>query len=118
MTLDYDSDLLYEYDLKKLWAVLQTLLEQEDDEGTENKEKYYLEVKQIKEGIDLKIPIWYLTNEWYDLYPSTKRVRVKGHGKISINKFMEEKEARETLIRNILLEEYDDGSNTTPRVKT
>ena len=76
---------------------------------------YTEETEQIKNGIKIKIPIIYLTNEWYEIYPSSRKAKILGYGKIPLNEFVEEKNMRETLLRKIISEQIDEGSITTPR---
>lgn len=97
------------WDLSTLWKVLPLLtneqLSKEDKEIIEN----------VREGISVKIPIYYLTNEWYERFPSSASANVYGHGKIPLKLLVEEIEARETALRKIIISKIDDGSITEPR---
>lgn len=65
---------------------------------------------KIKYGINLQIPIYYITNEYYEIYPQSKKVNIKGFGKIDIDIFMNELEDRENLMRKIIIEQLDNGN--------
>lgn len=92
-----EADIL-KMEIAELYDTLKMMQESED------LEEYEEEIREIEEGIDIKIPIIYLTNEWYEPYPSTKRVKVMGFRKYEINEFFKEKSAREAKMRVIILE--------------
>lgn len=113
-----NPDEIYEWDIGKLWNAFQVMLEKEDDEGTEYRTIYYNEEILVRKGIRIKIPIQYIINEWYEEYPHTKKIKISGHGKYKLIDFEEEKEERERIMRRIILDNLEDGENTTPRGKT
>lgn len=102
-------------DIHSLWNAYLILLEEIDAEGKPLKEIYEDRTHKIKYGIRLNLPIWYLTKQWYEEYPTSRKVKVVGHGKYPLDKFMEEKEEREQLMREALLDNIDDEGVTTPR---
>lgn len=96
-------------EIQELWKYTQILKqEQEIDNTTYNK---------IKNGIKITIPIWYFTEEWYELYPSSKKAKIHGYGKIPIETFMQEIEERETLMKTTIIQNLTDESPTEPRVR-
>lgn len=98
----------------KLWNMFQILIEEEDEQGRDLEELYKEEIKQIKNG-ENQIPIWYITNKWYEEIPESKKIKVKGHGKYNIIEFMEDKGKRETIMRSILMENLEEGGMTEGR---
>lgn len=106
---------LLEWDIKKLWECFKMLMQQENEDGRKMIEEYKEENDKIKNGTIIKIPIYYITNEWYEEYPSSGRVKIYGFGKYMIESFEEEKEKRETLMREIISENMDTGGTTIPR---
>lgn len=109
-----NPDEIYEWEIEKLWNTIKTYEDEETERG-KIKKIYKKEIETIKNGINLKIPIWYLIKGWYIEYPNTKRVQVKGHGKVNIIEFMEEKERRENILRTIILENLEENTATEPR---
>lgn len=72
-------------------------------------------MEKVKNGINIKIPIWYITEEWYEIYPSTKKVAIKGHGKYELNHFMNEVEERDRIMKETIIENIDPGEIISPR---
>lgn len=105
--LPEDLQEILEWDTTKLWKTINTI--------DNVKKEYPTEYKKIKEGVTLKIPIQWITEEWYEEYPHSKKVRVKGYGKYSLQKFMEEKEERDKLMRKIIESEMKTEEPTKPR---
>jgi hypothetical protein len=97
MSFEINVEEVLTWETKKLWNTLNTLRNDTDNNITE--EDYFL----IKFGNKIKCPIWYFTENWYDIYPSSKRVGVKGHGKFYLKDFMDEKEDRDKLMRSIII---------------
>lgn len=96
---------LYEMGIGELWSILQQLKE---EHGINEKE-----YKQIK-GED-NIPIYWITEEWYSIYPATKTVIIEGIGKVKINEFMDEIEKRKALIRKYIIENTQEEEIISPR---
>lgn len=103
-----NPDEIYRYETKELWAVI-NLLEKEEIE------EYSEELKQIKNGINLKFPIIYIIKGWTTEYPENKRVHIKGHGKENIVNYYDEIDERNALMRKIILENLENNDITTPR---
>lgn len=102
MTIIKDPKDVLDLSLDELWAAVQ-LLDQEDlKEFTE-------EIEAVKFGVDVKFPIYYIINEWYENHPSSKRVSIKGYGKSDIVKFHDEIEERKKVLRNILIMTIDES---------
>ena len=59
------EDEILTWDIGKLWNGLKQI--------TEETIEYEKQEKEVKQGINLKIPIWYLINEWYEIHPTTNR---------------------------------------------
>ena len=76
---------------------------------------YENETYQVKNGIKINVPIWYYTEQWYELHPENKRVTIKGHGKHPINEFMEELDAREDIMRKVIIENNEIIESEEPR---
>lgn len=70
-------------------------------EGNKEAERLY---ENVSVGIKIKVPIQYFVNGWYKVFPNTKRAKISGHGKCNLIAFLEEKELRETMIKNFLTE--------------
>ena len=108
--INVDSEQILKWDIEQLWNACQIL---EEDEETHNT---HIEIIQtVKEGIKIKVPIYYLIQEWWEVYPNTKRAKILGHGKYKIQDFMEEIETRTKLMRRIIYENIDNEQATTPR---
>jgi len=103
---DVTRDDILSWDTNRLWNEIQLL---------DNKEEYTVEISQVKFGDKIKIPIWWIMNEWYEIYPSSARIKIKGYGKYKIWSFMEEKEWRDNLMRNILIENITQLNPVGPR---
>lgn len=104
MSLDIHPEDILQWETKKLWNTLNSL--KNDEDAQLNQENYY----SIKHGLRIKIPIWYITEEWYEIYPSSKKVKIQGHGKFWLKDFMQEKEDRDSLMRSEILKNIDDGN--------
>lgn len=96
-----------DWNTEKLWNAINLL---------ENKEDYKKEISRIRFGTLIKVPIWYIINEWYEVYPSSARIKIMGYGKYKIWDFMEEKELRDSKMRKIIMENIEDDSPTEPRL--
>lgn len=107
------TDDLLKWDIGTLWSSFQTIMTYEDEEEKLS-EKYKKEIEQVKNGIKIKVPIWYITNMWYEEHPSKKGVKILGYGRQDINNFQEEIEARKTIMRNIIHEETQTDDLSQP----
>lgn len=76
----------------------------------ELEKEYREETLRAREGLSIKVPIYYLTEGWYETYPSTGRAKVIGFGKFPLKELMEEIEKREALLRKIIME-YEKGED-------
>lgn len=101
-----NPDIVYQWGIKELWAAINLL---------EEPEEYEEELKKIKYGIKIQIPIIYIIKGWVTENPENKRISVKGHGKFDIVEFYDEIDEREKLMREIVLEELSDNDVTAPR---
>ena len=101
-----NPDDLYSWSTNKLWNALKTL-----DIPKEHQDTY----STIKYGKHINIPIWYITQTWYSLHPSTKKVTILGYGKYELSTFMEEIELRDSLMRNMLLMAMQNPELLSPR---
>lgn len=107
MKLDENNILIY--DIDKLWSILGYL----KDSGYPISDDNY---NLIKNGFKIKFPIHYLIEEWYNLYPSTKRVSIQGYGKFKMDDFMEEVDKRKALLRTVIMENIEDDDYLKGRV--
>lgn len=92
---------------KELWETYTLILEQENEEGKDLEKEYEEDTQKIKNGIKIKIPIWYITKNWYEERPEHKKVKVTGYGKYEITSFMEEIDKREQIMRSIILDNIE-----------
>lgn len=90
-------DEIYTWNIKTLWDCLNSA-------DHEELQDYKEEIQLIKNGIDIKVHISYLTEEWYKEYPETKRVSIPAYGKWDLTLFQEELQKRKNFIRRIILE--------------
>ena len=102
---DINPEEILTWDLEKLWNFYVMIKENRDDK----------EYHQIKFGTKLIIPIRYLIEEWYEMYPTTKKVRVLGFGKFNITEFTDEIEEREKALRKAIEEEIQEDEIAEPR---
>lgn len=94
---------------RKLWNMFEIIV---------NKEKGYEKQKQqVKFGINLEFPIHYITQEWYELYPASKKASIKGYGKFPLQEFMDEIEQREEIMKEIIIENIEKEEITSPRTE-
>lgn len=107
MKIENPEEIL-EWDTEKLWNAV-NIIKQEI--GAEPRG-----YKKAKDGIRIYFPIYYITNKWYETYPSAKRAAIFGYGKVSIQDFMKEIEDRDTIMRNIIMEHIEDDEAIKPRV--
>jgi hypothetical protein len=92
-----NPDQIYSMNLEELWNVITTL---EDDEIQNKTDTLEL----IKNGINIKIPIYYLIQpEWIRYYPEYKTVEVTGYGKHKITDLKDEITERERKTRQLIL---------------
>lgn len=109
--MDATPEEILQWNIRQLWSQLLILIEEEPKIAKKK------EIENIKYGISIRIPIQYLTNEWYDLYPSNKTATVKGYGRHKLLDLLDEIEERETMIRTILLDNLQQNPLITPRIK-
>ena len=102
-----DKQELMKAEIKELWEYIKSIQEETGD--------YDEGIEQVKKGIDIMLPIWYITEEWYDIYPSSKRVKIMGFGKLRIQDFMEEKDRRSAIMRSIIIDYEERGETIEER---
>lgn len=110
MNLDITTEEVLTWETKKLWNTINTIKNHEDAEINDE------EINKTKNGINIECPIWYFTEEWYDIYPSSKKVKIRGHGKYSIKEFMKEKENRDSIMRKIIIKNIEQDEIIEGRV--
>ena len=97
-----------QYKLEDLYNVIELIIQQ-DDEDLNYPDEIKLKYDLIRNGINLKIPLPYLTKkEWYTEYPNSKRVSILGHGKFPIMLFYDEIKERERICREIIIGELEE----------
>lgn len=102
---------IWERDIEELYNILLTLIET----GEVEEKEYEKELCQVKEGMLINIPILYIIEGWFRAYPETGYVIIKGHGRHPLERFFEDKQKREALMRKIIIENTDEGNPTRPR---
>lgn len=102
MIIEIPTDIIEDIsrmDIAELWNIIQHA----EPENEEDEEK----LKQIEEGINMKINMEYIANNWYKIYPNNMNIEVDYYGLKDITEFMKELRAREKLIREIIYESID-----------
>lgn len=107
-----DPNSVFSASSTELYAMLEVILE----ENTELRKQYTKELEAIEKGIELKIPILYIVEGWYEEYPTSQKVNIKSYGKCDIHKFYTEKRKRDNLMRILILENINQDEITQPRV--
>jgi len=97
MNIDITPEEIMTWETKKLWNTLNTI--KNDNDNVVDDTDY----KSIKYGINVLCMIWYFTEEWYEIYPSSRKVKIRGYGKYLLKDFMKEKESRDNMMREIIL---------------
>lgn len=110
MSLEINPENVLIWETKKLWNTLNTL-KNDPDINIDN--KLY---NKCKFGINIDCTIWYFTEEWYEIYPSSKKVKINGYGKFWLKDFMKEKEDRDSLMRNLIINNIDENGMIEGRV--
>lgn len=100
---------IYSMDTETLWNIFLEI--------NEETKEYKKEMDMVRNGINISFPIQYLINEWFEIYPASKRVTIKGYGKFEITKFMEEKEEREKIMRKTIAQEALSKEVEEPRTR-
>lgn len=108
---------IYSLNINELWNMFNTTMEQVDDNGKKLIDLYIDEYKFVKNGVNIKLPILKIINEFYEDRPIYNNVIVYGFGKFKDIDFYDEIEIRKNIMRTIIIENYDEDSVTTPRVK-
>lgn len=108
--IDLDRENILKYDIEQLWNACQ-LLEEDPETLPEHKQN----IQKAKNGIKIKVPIYHFIQEWFEIYPNTRKAKIIGYGKYELNDFMEEIETRNKIMRQILNENITDNTSTEPR---
>lgn len=105
-----DIQEVFEMETEKLYAILEII------KATEKIDKQDQQmINLIENGVTVRIPLLYIMNKWFTPYPSTKKVGIKGYGKIPIQLFYNDKRQRDTLMRELIIKKYDNGEPTEAR---
>ena len=108
MRIDINPTDIFEWDIAKLWRMYLVL--------TRTSNINYDKLTQtLKYGIKVKIPIYYITNNWFHTFPQTQRAKIIGHNKTGLDELMNEIEERSTIMREIILKEIETTAITIPR---
>lgn len=110
MVFDANPEEILGWETKRLWNAISSL--DNVDELNITKE----ELSHIRHGFKINVPIWYFTEEWYELYPASKKAKIRGYGKFKMEDFMQEKETRDAAMRNALLASIQSEGPITGRV--
>lgn len=103
-----DINEVLEWQTEKLWNAVQAI-KLEIGKTPRNYD-------EIKNGRNINFPIQYIINEWYEMYPTTKKAKILGYGKVEIQQLLDEIEDRNTMMRQIIIDHATDDDPTTPRV--
>ena len=87
-------------DITGLWNLLSTL--KGDKEFEEKKE-------QIKNGINIAFNIEVIVRGYYEEYPDTGNVKIRGYNKTNLYEFWDELREREERMKTILRRLIDEG---------
>ena len=104
MSSEITPEDIYTWEIKKLWNTFKTIDRKQNED--------YI----VRHGERIKVPIWYFTEEWYELYPYSHKVKIQGYGKFMISDFMEEKEKREDLMRETIINALKKGTLIIGRI--
>lgn len=104
-----DPNEILEWDTEKLWNAVQQIKAE--------LEKTPRGYEKAKNGIRINFPIQYIIKQWYEEYPSTRRAKIIGYGKVNIQELEDEIEERNTIMRQIIIEHTDDEEATKPRTE-
>lgn len=107
--LDITTEEILNMDIKTLWKTTQIIKQQTNNKQT------LKHIEQTKQGTRIPVLIWYFTEEWYEIYPESKKVRIRGHGKYQLEDFMQEKEHREQTMRTLLINHIETKGITKGR---
>lgn len=108
--ISVDREQILKWDIEQLWNACQILEEDEETPETDLKK-----IEQVKNGINIKVPIYYLIQEWFEVYPNNKRAKILGYGKYDMHEFMEEIETRNKIMRKIIHDNLEEEQSTEPR---
>ena len=110
MVLEINPEDVMTWETKKLWNTLNTL--KNDLDLNIDMDIY----TKCKFGIRIGCPVWYFTEEWYEIYPSSRKVKIVGYGKFWLKDFMQEKEDRDSLMRNLIIDNINEDGMIEGRV--
>lgn len=117
MNMEYTPEQVIKWEIKELWNVFLQLLNQEDNKGRSLEHKYMAEKNMVKYGLYVKFPIHKVINEFIIEYPIYNKVSILGIGKYRDIDYYDEIDKRCSIMREILIENYDDDTITKPREK-
>lgn len=108
MSIQLDIENLYEWNTAKLWEVFSQLY----FEGLVPEQAYF----EVKFGCTIDFDIMYITNEWFEVFPSSKRMKMYGHGKLHLKDFDNEVQLRKNVMRDQISKEIDNSDIIEGRV--
>lgn len=82
--------------------------------GEPETDKEHLLKERIKNGFNMNIDIRWIINEWYEAFPKTNTIKIKGFGTRKLDSFLDEKELREDEMRKNIIDNLNTGV-TEPR---
>lgn len=82
---------------------LYSLIEVLKEEGILNN-KEINKIKEVEDGIKMKIPLLYIIEKWYHPYPMDGKINIGSFGKFCIIEFYKEKRHRDSIMRKIILD--------------
>lgn len=102
-----NPDIIYTWNIKELYrAFLETTAESERD--------LKKELDLVKNGFEMKVPIYMLTDDVITLDYKKQEARLPYFGRHTMTTYKDELEKRETLMRRIIIEELDEEEMAEP----
>lgn len=94
--MSFEIENIYSWDIEQLWNWL---------DSADLQKEYPEEYEKVKEGIRIKVPIYWIINDWWKQETHIKKASVDGFGKWELNQFMDEIQERCKIIRQIIINE-------------
>jgi len=94
--VEFDIERIYGMDIEELYTILRSLVE--------DNPKLKSVLDKVTAGIKMKFNINWIFKGWYDEFPATHKVRVRGLGLGSLEVFIEEVNSRKDLLIKSIIE--------------
>ena len=96
-------DDIYSLQFRELYNVFKQVMFGAAIEDTEIADIIKPKIKRM-DGQPIEVPIHYLTEEWYNIYPHAGSVIISGKGRFDIETFMKDIDNREKRMRQLILD--------------